>query len=103
VTLVITKTAKWAASPFCYIRQNSQESIKRQNLSPLHAAEWPGSNRAREMHWITLIEHNLNLLYGLVALVSLVVGSFLNVVIYRLPKMLDYDWRRECAALAGRE
>lgn len=27
-----------------------------------------------------------------------VIGSFLNVVIHRLPKMLDMNWRRECRA-----
>jgi len=29
------------------------------------------------------------------------VGSFLNVVIHRLPKMMEREWRAECAALAG--
>lgn len=28
---------------------------------------------------------------------GLIIGSFLNVVIYRLPKMMELDWRRECA------
>jgi len=37
------------------------------------------------------------LLFGLCA------GSFLNVVIHRLPKMLEREWRAECAALAGQE
>jgi len=37
--------------------------------------------------WIRLLEHNPSLLYGSVALFGLVVGSFLNVVIHRLPKM----------------
>jgi len=32
---------------------------------------------------------------------GLVVGSFLNVVIYRLPVMLQRSWQRECAELAG--
>src|SRR3954469_3316633 len=37
-----------------------------------------------------------------VALVlGLCVGSFLNVVIYRLPKMMERGWRAECAELAG--
>jgi leader peptidase (prepilin peptidase)/N-methyltransferase len=36
-----------------------------------------------------------------VALVlGLIVGSFLNVVIYRLPIMLERQWRAECAELA---
>jgi leader peptidase (prepilin peptidase)/N-methyltransferase len=32
---------------------------------------------------------------------GLVVGSFLNVVIHRLPKMLERQWRTECAELTG--
>ena len=35
--------------------------------------------------------------------VGLVVGSFLNVVIHRLPKMMDAEWRAQCAELEGRE
>jgi leader peptidase (prepilin peptidase)/N-methyltransferase len=34
---------------------------------------------------------------------GLLVGSFLNVVIYRLPKMLEREWAHECAELAGKE
>jgi leader peptidase (prepilin peptidase)/N-methyltransferase len=34
-------------------------------------------------------------------LIGLCVGSFLNVVIHRLPKMLDRGWRAQCAELAG--
>jgi leader peptidase (prepilin peptidase)/N-methyltransferase len=32
---------------------------------------------------------------------GLLVGSFLNVVIHRLPLMLERQWRNECALLAG--
>ena len=32
---------------------------------------------------------------------GLCVGSFLNVVIHRLPKMMERAWRAECAELAG--
>ena len=32
---------------------------------------------------------------------GLCVGSFLNVVIHRLPKIMEREWRAECAALAG--
>ena len=33
--------------------------------------------------------------------VGLCVGSFLNVVIHRLPKILDRDWQAQCADLRG--
>ena len=32
---------------------------------------------------------------------GLLVGSFLNVVIHRLPKMMEHRWRVECAELSG--
>src|SRR5256714_15096770 len=32
---------------------------------------------------------------------GLVVGSFLNVVIHRLPKMMERGWQVECADLRG--
>src|SRR3981081_2933308 len=32
---------------------------------------------------------------------GLCAGSFLNVVIHRLPKMMEREWHAECAALAG--
>ncbi len=51
------------------------------------------------MDWMAQLNSNAGLFFGLTALFSLVVGSFLNVVIYRLPKMLYEDWRKECAAL----
>ncbi len=38
-----------------------------------------------------------------VVLASLAVGSFLNVVIHRLPKMLERQWRAEFADPAGHE
>jgi leader peptidase (prepilin peptidase)/N-methyltransferase len=34
-------------------------------------------------------------------IVGLCIGSFVNVVIHRLPKMLDRGWRAQCAELAG--
>ena len=34
---------------------------------------------------------------------GLVVGSFLNVVIHRLPKMMERQWERECAEFVGEE
>jgi leader peptidase (prepilin peptidase)/N-methyltransferase len=37
----------------------------------------------------------------LAAAIGLCVGSFLNVVIHRLPQMLERGWQRECAQLRG--
>jgi len=34
---------------------------------------------------------------------GLMVGSFLNVVIHRLPKMMERDWQRNCQQLQGQE
>lgn len=38
---------------------------------------------------------------ALLGLLGLLVGSFLNVVIHRLPKMMERQWARECAELQG--
>ncbi len=38
-----------------------------------------------------------------IAVVSLLIGSFLNVVIYRLPKMLETEWRRDCCEFLQQE
>jgi leader peptidase (prepilin peptidase)/N-methyltransferase len=37
------------------------------------------------------------------ALLGLVVGSFLNVVIHRMPRMMEIEWRAQCAELEGKE
>lgn len=46
--------------------------------------------------WLT---GNQAALYVTVSLLGLLVGSFLNVVIHRLPLMLERQWRQECAGL----
>ncbi|MCX7347882.1 MAG: A24 family peptidase, partial [Alphaproteobacteria bacterium] len=43
------------------------------------------------------------LLTGSVFVLSLLVGSFLNVVIYRLPIMLDRQWRAQAEEMLGAE
>ena len=40
---------------------------------------------------------------ALSGILGLMVGSFLNVVIHRLPKMLEFGWRQQCAELRGEE
>ncbi|TKB51284.1 prepilin peptidase [Ferrimonas sediminicola] len=47
-------------------------------------------------YWITLFQLQPWLFSSLVALLGLILGSFLNVVIHRLPIMMDRDWRVEC-------
>ena len=42
-------------------------------------------------------------LIAVVAVFSLAIGSFLNVLIHRLPKMMEADWRAQCAELQGGE
>ncbi|MES9969509.1 MAG: prepilin peptidase [Candidatus Thiodiazotropha sp.] len=46
----------------------------------------------QQNHWAFLLT---------VILIGLVVGSFLNVVIHRLPKMMEQQWRRDCQELEG--
>ncbi len=48
------------------------------------------------MQWFNLLEQHPPLLLLVTALFALAVGSFLNVVIHRLPRMIEEDWRREC-------
>jgi len=40
---------------------------------------------------------------GVVFVLGLLVGSFLNVVIHRVPIMLERSWRQECLVLDGKE
>ncbi|MGN0937233.1 prepilin peptidase, partial [Acinetobacter amyesii] len=35
-------------------------------------------------------------MYIAVGIFSLCIGSFLNVVIYRTPKMMEQEWRTDC-------
>ncbi len=55
------------------------------------------------MDFLRALESHPAFLCIAVALLGLCVGSFLNVVIYRLPKMMEAQWRAECASLAGEE
>lgn len=48
------------------------------------------------MTYIELLQHNLWLYYSVIFVLGLLVGSFLNVVIYRLPLILKRQWRSDC-------
>ncbi|CAN4267903.1 PulO Type II secretory pathway, prepilin signal peptidase PulO and related peptidases [Methylophilaceae bacterium] len=47
------------------------------------------------------LQQNSSLLIGLTLLLGLLLGSFLNVLIYRLPKMMERDWQADCQTLQG--
>jgi len=57
---------------------------------------------ARELHALSLVAEPAVFLC-LAVLAGLAVGSFLNVVIHRLPRMMEQQWRTECAELEGKE
>ena len=48
------------------------------------------------MELVSIFKAEQWLFYTAIVLFSLCVGSFLNVVIYRLPLMLERDWRQQC-------
>ncbi len=45
---------------------------------------------------LDILQTNTALFVSIVAMLSLLVGSFLNVVIHRLPIMMENAWAREC-------
>jgi leader peptidase (prepilin peptidase)/N-methyltransferase len=55
------------------------------------------------MDALTLLQESPGWLAAVAGVVGLCVGSFLNVVIYRLPRMMEAQWKAECAALEGRD
>lgn len=55
------------------------------------------------MNLLDLLESSPPLFIAACAVLGLLVGSFLNVVIHRLPKMLERGWHAQCAELRGEE
>jgi leader peptidase (prepilin peptidase) / N-methyltransferase len=53
------------------------------------------------MSVLEVYRSDLWLLIATAVVAGLMVGSFLNVVIHRLPKIMERQWRAECAELAG--
>jgi leader peptidase (prepilin peptidase) / N-methyltransferase len=53
------------------------------------------------MDTITFLAQHEVLLLIITCFFSLVVGSFLNVLIYRLPKMMEREWAEECRIYLG--
>jgi len=48
------------------------------------------------MTFFELLHNDLSTLLGTIVVLGLLVGSFLNVVIYRLPLMMQREWRQQC-------
>ncbi len=53
------------------------------------------------MDIIHFIQANPKVFLVLIAALSLLIGSFLNVLIYRLPRMIQNEWNQECRAYLG--
>lgn len=51
------------------------------------------------MSWLEIAGESPLLLLTLTGAMGLIVGSFLNVVILRLPRMMQAEWKRDCAEL----
>ncbi|MDQ1363609.1 MAG: Leader peptidase (Prepilin peptidase) / N-methyltransferase, partial [Pseudomonadota bacterium] len=51
------------------------------------------------MDFINLLQQNSAVFYSLIIFISLAFGSFLNVVIYRLPRMMEQEWHSQCREL----
>ena len=55
------------------------------------------------MSELALIQHTPVLYLSLVAILGLLVGSFLNVVIFRLPVILKRQWKTDCISFLTQE
>jgi leader peptidase (prepilin peptidase)/N-methyltransferase len=51
---------------------------------------------------IALLQNSPPTFIALCGLLGLMVGSFLNVVIHRLPRMMEREWQTQCAELSGK-
>jgi leader peptidase (prepilin peptidase)/N-methyltransferase len=53
------------------------------------------------MSFITLLQTNPVFFISLCTTIGLVAGSFLNMIIFRLPKMMEREWNQQCSELRG--
>lgn len=51
----------------------------------------------------SLLQGDSTLFITVSVILGLMVGSFLNVVIYRLPKMMEQEWHNNCLELQGKD
>ena len=55
------------------------------------------------MQFVMLLQNNLMLALVVFGILGLCVGSFLNVVIHRMPLMMLSSWRQECSQFMGQQ
>ena len=55
------------------------------------------------MQFVTLLQDNLTLTLVVFGILGLCVGSFLNVVIHRMPLMMMSNWRQECSQFMSQQ
>lgn len=47
------------------------------------------------------LQHSPAIFIAFSTIIGIIVGSFLNVIIYRLPRMMERAWHQQCAELRG--
>src|SRR6185369_10681999 len=88
-------------------RRHVQPARAADHGDPRRAGRWPGHRdvpadlQAGLRRLIELFAQNPALVIGTCLVLGLLVGSFLNVVIYRVPVMIDRELRLECLILAA--
>lgn len=55
------------------------------------------------MQLIQLLQSNMGLALVVFTILGLCIGSFLNVVIHRIPLMMVYSWRQECSQFLAQQ
>ncbi|QOJ24741.1 MAG: prepilin peptidase [Gammaproteobacteria bacterium] len=55
------------------------------------------------MSFLSILQDSPALFASCTTILGLMIGSFLNVVIYRLPEMMKRSWLQQCAELQGKE
>ncbi|MBS0298413.1 MAG: prepilin peptidase [Proteobacteria bacterium] len=55
------------------------------------------------MSFLSILQDSPALFASCMTILGLMIGSFLNVVIYRLPEMMKRSWLQQCAELQGKE
>src|SRR5690606_20302641 len=91
-----SSAASWSQ---CTCRSSSSAASSEHSFS----CHYRGGHDRPGRHPMTDFLHDPTILVTLCALLGLFIGSFLNVVIHRLPRMMEHEWRAQAAELRGEE